>query len=326
MLNPSPRRCYKKPRRFSCVIAAALFLTAATDAGAQAWVLPRGEGTVTFTYQGIDNTGHRRTNGFLVPHGWSRDMSLYVEAEYAVTNRFSVAAGLPYIFAKYTDPNPPANPIPFLPQDQCRCWQSGWQDSGITARYNIIGGGTAKFALTPSVSFGAPTHDYDFRGEAVLGRNLREERIGVDAARRLDAISSNLVFEGGYSYAFVEKVMGISTNRSNAHLESNYFIWRKLLVRGQVFWQRTHGGLRFGSRTSADLPFPGEVNTPELLYQHDRLLRDNYWHAGGGLGYSFPGVDVFATYVAFVGGTDTHAGHALTISLVVPFRLGGPRH
>jgi hypothetical protein len=100
-------------------------------------------------------------------------------------------------------------------------------------------------------------------------------------------------------------------------------IKRKLEVHGQVFWQRTHGGLRFGSPNSADLPFPGEVNTPGLLYQHDRLLRDNYWHAGGGLAYSFPRFDLFATYVAFLSGTDTHAGRALTISFVMPFRLGG---
>ena len=68
----------------------------------------------------------------------------------------------------------------------------------------------------------------------------------------------------------------------------------------------------------------GEVTTPELMNQHDRLLRDNYWHAGGGVGYSFAHFDLFVTYVAFVRGTDTHAGRALTISFVVPFRLGGP--
>jgi hypothetical protein len=120
--------------------------------------------------------------------------------------------------------------------------------------------------------------------------------------------------------------MGISTNRSNARAETAYVIRRTLQVRGLFSWQRTHGGLRFGSPTSADLPFPGEVNTPELLYQHDRLLRDNYFHAGGGLAYSFPQFDVIATYIAFVSGTDTHAGRALTISFVMPFRLGGHHH
>jgi hypothetical protein len=102
----------------------------------------------------------------------------------------------------------------------------------------------------------------------------------------------------------------------------DYFINRRLQVRGEVFWQRTYGGFRFGSPTLPSLPFPGDVSTPELFYQHDRLLRDNYWHTGGGLGYSFPHVDVFATYIAFVGGSDTHTGRALTITFMLPFQLG----
>ena len=306
---------------FSFVTTAWLLVTAANQVKAQALTLPGGEGYIGFTYQMIDNTGHRRTNGLLVPRGRSINRSLYLEAEYAFTNRFSVTAGLPYVLAKYTDSNPPASPIPFLPEDQCRCWQRGWQDLSITARYNLAGGASGAFALTPSLSLGAPSHDYNFRGEAALGRNLREARIGIDAAWRLEVISRNLSVVGGYSYAFVERVTGISTNRSNARVQGIYLVKRKLSLSGQALWQRTHGGLRFGSPTATDLPFPGEVNTQELMSQHDRLMRDNYWHAGGGLGYSFPQFDVFATYIAFVGGTDTHAGGALTISFSVPFRL-----
>src|SRR5215831_17754923 len=255
----------------SYAVIATLWVMTANQAEAQAWVLPRGEGDISFTYQRIDNSGHRRTNGFLVPRGRSLDMSLYLEAEYAFTNRLSVTAALPYVFAKYTDPNPPPSPIPFLSEGQCRCWQSGWQDVGLTVRYNLVGGTSGTFALTPSVSLGVPSHDYNFRGEAALGRNLREERIGIDAGRRLDVISSNLAVEGGCSYAFVEKVMGISSNRSNARVQADYLIKRKLQVRGQAFWQRTHGGLRCGSPSPANIVFPGDVNTAERLFQHDRL-------------------------------------------------------
>src|SRR3954468_19986930 len=172
-----------------CMAAAGLWVAGANDVRAQAWVLPRGEGDVSFTYQRIDNTGHRRTNGFLVPRGRSADMSLYLEAEYAFTSRFSVTAGVPYVSAKYTDPNPAPAPIPFLPNDQCRCWQSSWQDFGISARFNLVGGASGAFALTSSVSVGVPSQDYNFRGEAALGRNLREERIGIDVGRRLNVLS-----------------------------------------------------------------------------------------------------------------------------------------
>ena len=68
---------------------------------------------------------------------------------------------------------------------------------------------------------------------------------------------------------------------------------------------------------------PGEVNAPERVFQHDRLLRDNYFHAGGGLSYSFPRMDVFASYNAFVSGTDSHAERALTLGVSWPFEFRG---
>jgi hypothetical protein len=298
------------------------FVVTGKYAAAQAWVPPQGVGSVSFSYQRIGTSGHRRFNGLLDEGGQSVNMGLYVEGEYAFTDRFSVSAGLPYVFAKYTATVPPRPPIPYLPGDQCHCWHGGWQDFGLTARYNVVGGA---FALTPSVSVGVPSRNYTYVGEAVVGRNLKEVRIAVDAGQRLDAISSKLSVQGRYSYAFVERVIDIPNNRSNATVESSFLLTRKLATRGLLSWQRTHGGLSFGSRTSTTLPFPGEVNTPERLAQHDRIMRDNYWHAGGGASYSFSRMDVFASYIAFVGGTDTHAGRAFTVGISWPFQLGEAR-
>lgn len=101
-----------------------------------------------------------------------------------------------------------------------------------------------------------------------------------------------------------------------------FLVTSKLSARGMVLWQHTHGGLRFGAPPPADLPPPGDVNTPDLLYQHDRLLRDNNWRLGGSASYSFSQMDVFASYIQFVAGTDSHAGHAFTIGVSVPFDLG----
>ena len=155
-----------------------------------------------------------------------------------------------------------------------------------------------------------------------MGRNLKEVRIEIGAGQRLDRVLRNLSVQGRYSYAFVERAIDIPNNRSNATVEGAFLLTRKLSTRGLVSWQRTHGGLRFGSPTSATLRFPGEVNTPERLAQHDRLMRDNYWHVGAGVSYSFSRMDVFASYIAFVGGTDTHAGGALTAGISWPFELG----
>ena len=73
-------------------------------------------------------------------------------------------------------------------------------------------------------------------------------------------------------------------------------------------WQRSHGGLR-----SSD-PF-----TDGQLSQYDRLIKDNNFHVTGGLSYSLPKVDLFASYVHYAAGTDTHVGHAITAGLSFPF-------
>jgi hypothetical protein len=71
---------------------------------------------------------------------------------------------------------------------------------------------------------------------------------------------------------------------------------------------RSHGGLR-----SSD-PF-----TDEQFSQYDRLLKDNNFHVTGGVSYSLPKVDLFASYVHYAGGTDTHVGHAVTAGVSFPF-------
>jgi hypothetical protein len=226
---------------------------------------------------------------------------------------------VPYVFGKYTDFNPPPPPIPFLSWDQCHCWQSGWQDFGMTARYNIIRAANGKFAITPSISAVIPSHNYEFRGESVQGRDLRELSIAIDVGQRLDAISPNLMVQGRYSYAFVERVLDIPNNRSNAALEGTYLMFhRKLAARGITSWQRTHGGLRFGGQFDTTV---GDLNTPERIFEHDRLLRDDNFHAGGGVSYLLPRVDLFASYIAYVSGTNTHAGGVLTIGMSWPFEL-----
>jgi hypothetical protein len=303
------------------------FLGLACEAAAQAWVPGAGAGSVTLSYQRISNTGHRLSDGLLREGGQSLNMGLYLEAEYAVTNRLSLVAGLPYVFGKYTALSPPPPPFLYLPKDQCHCWNSGWQDWGFTARYNVVTAAHGAFALTPSLSVGLPSHNYEYRGEAAVGKNLKEVRIAIDAGQRLDWISRNLSVQGRYAYAFVERVLDIPDNRSNASVESTYVLLKgKLAARGFASWQRTHGGLRLGSLPPYPLVPPGELNTPERLAQSDRMRRDNTFRAGGGLSYSFPQLDVFAFYNDYVSGTDTHAGGALTIGVSWPFEIARARH
>lgn len=287
-------------------------------ARAQAWTPPSGAGAVTIAAQALDNTGHRLTNGFIIPDGKSRNASVRIDVDYALTDRLSVSAGLPLVFGRYIGPNPP--PFGYLPVDECHCWQHGVQDLGLTARYGVLRGPTG---LTASTSVQWPTHDYPHQGEAVVGRHLREWAVGVDAGRRLDGISDRLIVQGSYSYARVEQVLSIPNNRSNATLEGDVMVTPKTTVRGLVLWQRTHGGLRTGSPPPADFELPGDINTPERVAEHDRLLRDDHVHLGIGASYEALRFDVFASLLFFATGTDTHTGRALTVGISLPFDRHG---
>ena len=272
---------------------------------------PAGVGSVTVLNQTIDNTAHRLGDGSVLHEGASTDSSILVEGEDAFTDRFSMTANLPFVFARYRGPG--LGPFGVLkPVDACHCWHRGIQDIGVTARYNIV---TGAFALTPSIALGVPSHHYDYEGEAVLGRDLREVRLGVDAGRRLDRVSPRLSVQGAYSYAIVQRVLDIPNNRSNASIGAGFAVTRRFSAHTTFSWQRTHGGLRLGP---PDQNF-GEVNTPERRRQHDRLLRDNYFHAGGGAAYSFAKFDLFGSWIEYVGGTTTHEGRVFTFGVTVPF-------
>lgn len=296
-------------------------LMAAPTARAQAWASPAGTGSVTITFQSIDNTGHVQTDGSTLHAGKSRNHAIYLEGEYAVTDRFSVAAGIPFVFARYLGPRPPAGlpePPMVRPVDTCYCWHMGWQDFAFVARTNLLSGAVG---LTPSVFAGQPSHDYEYVGEAVIGRRLRELGVAADAGVRVDAISPRLALQGRYAYTWVERVLDIPNNRSNLSTEVLFQASDRLSVRASVHRQITHGGLRAGT-TGPTLPdgYPwGEIRTAEQFREHDRLMRDNNWRVGTGLTFSWARVDLFASFLEFVGGTNTHAGRALTTGLVLRF-------
>ena len=290
---------------------------------AQAWIPPAGRGSITVAGQAIDNTGHILTDGSTIPFGKSRSGGVYLEVDYAVTDRFSIAAGIPFVFAKYLGPKPPEGvpePPMVRPVDLCYCWQRGWQDFGFTARYNLLNSSTA---ITSSISFGVPSHGYEYRGEAVVGRNLKELRFGVNVGHRLDAVTPRLTIQGRYSYAIVERVLHVPNNRSNVSAEGAFQVTDKFSLQATVARQLTHGGLRAGvlGPTFPDGVPWGEIMTRELFEQHDRLLRDNHWRAGAGLTFSLPRADVFFSYLEFLGSSDTHAGRSFTVGVSFPFEV-----
>lgn len=296
----------KAPLLCATAIGGALTF-APSPCAAQAFTLPGGLGAVTLSWQFVDNTGHRFSDGSFLARGQSETTSALVELEYGWTDRLSTSIGIPYVFAKYTGANAP---ISGLPIDTCRCWNSAFQDVAFSARYRL---GDGTWAVTPLVTYGRPSHDYAYVGEAVVGRNLQETQIGATAGLKFQRVLPRASVQVTYAYAFVEKPLDdVSINRSNAAFAFGYPLTRALFLNGSVAWQRTHGGLLSGSPPGVPGGVPGELNTPERIAERDRVLKSNYWHAGGGLSYSAGPVDLFLSVTKYIAGTDTHNGLVLT--------------
>jgi hypothetical protein len=259
-------------------------------------------------WQYVDNLGHLYTDGFFAARGQSVTMSVDLELEYGITDRLSATFEVPYVLAKYTGSLPSFSG---LPRDNCRCWHSALQDFTLAARYRL---GDDRWAVTPLVRYVRPSHDYEYRGEAVVGRDLRETQLGVNTGVKLGFLPKASV-QAGYTYAFVEKVLDIKLDRSNAFVDIGYVLTRRLYVHANGLWQRTHGGLRAGSLTGNPFPLPGELGPPgsERFRQRDRILRVNNWKVGGGLAYSLGPADVFASITNVVQGTDSHRSQAYTV-------------
>lgn len=304
-------------RRLGLLLAlAAAALFAPPRIAAQAFTAPKGLGSVTLSLQYVDNTGHRLTDGTLLKAGESVTTSALIEADYGITDRFSASVGIPFVFAKYTGGMPPFSG---LPRDFCACWHSGFQDFSLSARYRF---GDETRALTPSVRYILPSHDYPYEGEAVVGRNLEEIQVGLNAGMRLSGILRRASIETGYAYSFVDKpIRDVSIDRSNAFASAGYALTDRLHVHGVASWQETHGGLSFGSPTGKPFFPPGEFTTPERYAQRDRLIASRFWQAGGGLAYAVGQVDVFLSVIKYLSGRDAHDGQAYTVGATWYFDL-----
>jgi hypothetical protein len=283
---------------------------------AQAFTPPKGLGAVTLAWQYVDNTGHRLSDGFFRPTGPSVTMSALLDVEYGVTDRLAASLSIPYVFAKYTGELPP---LSGQPADACRCWHSAFQDYSLVARYRF---GDQAWAVTPLVRFDIPSHDYAYRGEAVVGKQLNEAHVGLSAGARLAGLLSDASVHATYTYAFVEKALDeISVDRSNLSVDLGYALSRRLYVRVNSTWLWTHGGLRLGSVSGNPFPLPGELNTPQRLAEADRLRRVRWGQVGGGASYSVGPVDIFASFTKYIWGRDAHNGQAYNLGATWYFDL-----
>ena len=313
-------------RRRCAFFSAVLVCLLGTSAGlaAQAWLPPKGDGSVSFGVQTIwfdghfDSAGHR-----LQGAGKSRATYLLLGFSYSFTDRFTAEVTVPYVVTRYTG-NPDdltfGNPLFVAAALDDGSSHSTFQDFHLDLHYNVLRDsrrrGLRNLAITPFFSFVTPSHDYDFQGESGFGRDLREYALGVSVGRLLSPLLRKGYVEGQYSYAFVQKPNNIPLNHSNVDLEMGYFLPHSLSVRGIGSWLHTNGGITIEQA----------LMNPQLLPVHDRILRAGYWHFGAGANYSLTeSLDLSFSYVTYLAGTDTHFGRGITIGTTWNFSTQRPK-
>lgn len=298
------------PRAALAVLA--VLATGARPAAAQAWGPRAGQGGVTFVTQMLDHVGRVNGDSRLDCCG-TTNVAIVVDVDYGLSNRWSVSASVPYVFARYRG-GPPLGPVRFLPYpavDSCHCVHSALQDVELGSHYNLLKV-RRSFSLMTSLSAGIPTHNYEYAGEAVVGFGLKELGLSADAGQQLDFLVPGLSVDGHYRYTIVERVLGIGHNRSNARFEASYTFPNQLGGHVILSGQRTHGGLRFPSDVE---PFP------ERYTEFHRLLRDNYFQAGAGMSYAWSDWDLSLSFLRTVSGTNTHDVHVYTATAGRSFRI-----
>jgi hypothetical protein len=293
------------------IAALVAVLAAPASAAAQTFTPPPRVGSVTVAWQWIDNTGHILTDGTFFPRGQSVTSSVLAELDYGITERLAATVALPFVFAKYTGQLPPFSG---LEHDACRCWHQSFQDFSIAGRYRL---GDEFWALTPQVRVIIPSHDYPYRGEAVVGPKLNQVLLGVSGAWRLAPALPKASIQAGYTFAFVEKVaQDLGPNRSHVSTSFGYALTRSMYVHGGAVYQKTHDGLT---------AFEAAVAPPELrALGIDRLLKMRYWHLTGGLSFSTGFADLFFSVEPYVWGRDTHDGIAYNVGSTWYFDFSRP--
>jgi hypothetical protein len=237
----------------------------------------------------------------------SHSNNMLLGVDYGITDRLAVDFSLPFIATKYTGKDEPLN----LPRNVLDdgSYHGTFQDFQFGLRYNLP---RMPFAVTPFFTVIVPSHDYDPIGEAAAGAHLNQFVCGVYAGRLLNPALPRTFVQGMYSYAVVEKVIGISLNRSNAELVVGQFITPKFSVNFLWRGQWMHGGLNFSDFL---------VASDEINQASDRITRQNFQHIGGSAGFTITeSLSASFSFIKFIAGENAHMGEAVFAGMSWSFK------
>jgi hypothetical protein len=276
-------------------------------ASAQAWLFPKGEGTVSLSYQNQFVADHVFENGDAHDIGHILSHALTLDVDYSFTDKLAVRVAIPFIAGKYYGPAPHQ-----LPADN-GTYRSTFQDFTTDVRYNLT---KRRIVLTPFFRAVIPSNSYPYFAHSAAGRDQREYHLGTNLARRLDPLIPKAYLQAQYSYAFVERVLGISPNRSNLELQVGYFLTPRLslIATGQGMY--THSGVEL------DFNLFHVGLTDDRWIHHDQIAKSSLLDLGGGTSFAVtPSWQMFLTVARSIEGRNAHL-HAAIVTIGVSRSFG----
>jgi hypothetical protein len=269
---------------------------------AQPWVPPRGEGTVSFTYQNYYVLGHFDVQGHENTNGATHAKSMIADVDFGVTDTIGLTVSLPFIATRYTGPHEyfvggiPTHPGPL----DNGTYHGTFQDLRVEVRRAWWAG---PVTVAPLAAVLIPTHDYETHGEAVAGRNRRELQVGAAAGADLNRILPRTYVHGRYALATAERMHGFSSVRSQVDLEAGYDVSSRIGLRGLAAWQIRHKGPTIANLASDD------------WLGHDRFIVSSYFNLGGGMTLALThNTELHALWIATVSGkSGAHRARMLAI-------------
>ena len=239
-----------------------------------------GEGSLRLEYQFI-RTGDFDSSIGDLDIGNTDAHVFMLSGSYAVNNRLTLSASLPYIKKRHEGalPHNPALELTAFPQaDQSLIddgnFHSDWQDLYVSVSYLAKDGA---LSLSPFVSVGVPTNDYPFYAHAAVGRNIWHVPVGV--AFSYTPHFSDFFFNGDVAYVFTEKSLGVDINHWLVNLDFAYYLTPRFAPK--VFFNIKHG--------TKGLSFPDDFDVTALndesWYFHDRTIKHNF--VNGGVGFDW---------------------------------------
>ena len=298
-----------------------LQLLAPAGGSAQAWLPGKDNGNVSIAYKNIYVRDHLDMRGIRQNKGQIRSNVLAMDFDYGLTRRLAVNVGVPLEMVKYTgtDPHRDSNQVKYLDDGT---YHGGFQDFRFGLRYALAR--RTPVVVTPFIDGIVPSHKYDTFAHSALGRDLRELLVGTNVGWQggEESLLSNIYTQARISYAFVERVLGRSHNRTNIDSEVGYFLTPRLALTGLASFQKHHG-----NPLDTDSTRGPDQWTEEEEHDHMQLLRSDMFDVGAGAAFLLNGkTSVYANGLHTVWGRNGHPIQAgLIVGINLRFRARHPR-